>query len=173
METISFSYLDSVSHADLISMLKRFAKQAKAADSAGRPLAWHQDSVSHRLGFKNWSMLHKHVDGLLGDPFHLVLRKVLDDEKLGDFVSEAAVRTVVVEDAILEMKSWARKKYTPLIEFAYYDNESPTGFSWPEVEMADELAEEFEGRFTLEVIVRVGNALDADEGPWGLEDYGD
>jgi hypothetical protein len=25
------------------------------------------------------------------------------------------------------MKAWARKKYTPLIEFAYYDNESTTG----------------------------------------------
>lgn len=173
METITFSYLESISHGELISLLKRFAKRAKAADSAARPLAWHQDYVSHLLGFKNWSLLHKHVDGLVGSSFALVVRKVLDQEELGDFVSESAVRTVAVDDAVEEMKSWARNKYTPLIEFAYHDNESPTGYSWPEVEMAEELASEFEGKFPLDLIVKVGNALDMAEGPWGLEDYGD
>ena len=173
METITYSYLESISHGELISLLKRFAKLEKAADSAGRPLAWHQDCVSHLLGFNNWSLLHKHVDGLVGSPFDLVVRKVLDQEELGDFVSESAVRNVAVDDAVEEMKAWARKKYTPLIEFAYYDNESPTGYSWPEVDMAEELAGEFEGKFPLDLIVKVGNALDVDEGLWGLEDYGD
>ena len=173
METITYSYLESISHGELISLLKRFAKRAKATDSTGRPLAWHQDSVSHLLGFNNWSLLHKHVDGLVGSPFDLVVRKVLDHEELGDFVSESAVRTVAMDDAVEEMESWARKKYTPLVEFAYYDNESPTGYSWPEVEMADEIANEFEGRYPLDLIIKVGNALDVDEGPWGLEDYGD
>ena len=113
METITFSYLESISHSELISLLKRFAKREKAADRAGRPLAWHQDCVSHRLGFNNWSLLHKHVDGLVGSLFDLVVRKVLDQEELGDFVSESAVRTVAVDDAVERMKAWARKKYTP------------------------------------------------------------
>lgn len=173
MDTMTFSYLDYITHVESISLLKRIAKQAQTSDTAGKTLAWYQDSVAHALGFKNWSLLHKHLDGLTGRAFDLVMRKVLKHNDLGPAFSKLAVRTIIVEDAVEEMKSWARKKYTPLIEFSYYDNESPTGFSWPDVDMAEELGVEFEGRFPLEIIQQVGNDLDVDEGPWGLEDYGD
>lgn len=173
MKTITVSYLESITYGDLISLLRRFAKCEKRADKAERTLAWHQDRVSHLLGFKNWSLLHKHIQGLVGRPLDLVVRKVLDHESLGDFVSEFAVRTVAEDVAVEQMKAWARKKYTPLIEFAYHDNESPTGYCWPEVYMAEELASEFEGKFPLDLIVKVGNVLDATEGPWGLEDHRD
>lgn len=173
MDTMTFSYLDYITHVESISLLKRIAKQAQTSDTAGKALAWHQDRIAQGLDFKNWSLLHKHLDGLTGNAFDLVMRKVLKHINLGPAFSKLAVRTIVVENAVEEMENWAREKYTPLIEFSYYDNESPTGFSWPDVDMAEELAAEFEGRFPFELIEQVGNNLDVNEGPWGLEDYGD
>lgn len=173
MDTMTFSYLDYITHVESISLLKRIAKQAQTSDTSGNALAWHQDRVAHSLGFKNWSLLHKHLDGLAGSALDLIIRQVLKRKDLGPAFSKLAVRTIVVEDAVEEMQSWARKNYTPLIEFAYYDNESPTGFGWPDVVMAEELGAEFEGRFPFELIQQVGNDLDVDEGPWGVEDYGD
>lgn len=173
MTTISFSYLDYITHGDLISLLKRIAKQVKTSGGTGKSLAWHQDEIAHVLGFKNWSLLHKHLDNLTGNAFDLVVRKVLQHKALGPAVSKLAVRTIIVEDAVEEMKRWARQKYTPLIDFAFYDNESESGYSWPDVDMAEELEAEFGRAFPFELIQQVGNELDVEEGPWGLEDYGD
>ena len=173
MTTLTFSYLDYLTHVELISLLKRIAKQTQKKDETSKPLAWYQDFVAQALGYKNWSQLHKHLDGLTGTDFDLVVRRVLEHKDIGSIIAKLAVRTINVEDAIEEMTRWARKKYTPLVNFAFYDNESETGYSWPDVDMAEELAAEFEGRFPIELIQQVGNDLDVDEGPWGIEDYGD
>ncbi|MBC3832407.1 hypothetical protein H8K33_12950 [Undibacterium amnicola] len=173
METITFSYVDYINNADLINLLKRFAKTAKSIDQPSQRLTHYQDQVARWLGYANWSMLHKHLDELGASKFQEVLSRVLRHEVLGDFIAEKAVRTVVVTDAVEVMTTWIRVTYTPLVNFAYYDSESETGFSLPDVDLAYELEEEFGGRFPSELIQDVAADLEVDEGPWGLEDYGD
>ena len=173
METMTFSYLDYATHSDLVSLLKRFAKNAKASDTNCNSLAFHQDWAAHVLGFKNWSMLHKSVNGLKGSAFDRILSLAVHHKDIGPFIRNATVRTINVTDAIDEMKTWARSKYSRLIDFAYYDNESETGYSWPNIEMSDELEVEFGGRFPFELIRKVGDDIDGNEGPWGLEENGD
>ena len=169
MTTIAFPYLDYASNPETLGLLKRFAKKNKTADPAGHSLSWHQDQVAISLGFKNWSLLHKHVDGMDWSHRDQLLTQVQAKPVIGQFVKDHAVKTIVVEDAIRTMKDWARKKYTPLVEFAYLDNESANGYSWPEVDMAEELIDKFIGDFPEDLIQQVGNELDAEEGPWGLE----
>ncbi len=169
MTTITFPYLDYASIPETLGLLKRFAKKNKTADPAGHALSWHQDQVAISLGFKNWSLLHKHVDGMDWGQRDHFLTQVQAKPVLGQFVKEHAVKTIVVEDAIRTMKDWARKKYTPLVEFAYLDNESANGYSWPEVDMTEELIHKFIGDFPEDLIEQVGKELDAEEGPWGLE----
>lgn len=70
------------------------------------------------------------------------------------------------------MEAWFRGKYTPLIDFAFYDPESENGFAWDDVDPHAELREEFEGKYPIELIKQVADGL-LDEGPWGIEDYGD
>lgn len=98
-----------------------------------------------------------------------LLTQVQAKPVLGQFVKEHGVKTIVVDDAIRTMKDWARKKYTPLVAFAYLDNESANGYSWPELDMTEELIHKFIGDFPEDLIEQVGKELDAEEGPWGLE----
>lgn len=173
METVTFSTIEYASGEILLEYLKRAAKINKKDDSLGASLSTHQNSIAVALGYQNWSMLHKNIDGLTCIQLGGVINRVLRHKTLGPMIDYMAERTIDVEDATQEMSDWARQKYTPLIEFAYYDSESPTGYSWPEVDMALELSEEFGGKFPDELITQVGNDLDVSEGPWGLEDFGD
>lgn len=170
---ITFSYLNAMSGADLLDLLRRFAKTNKKADTSGRSLSWHQDQVAVSLGFKNWSLLHKHLATSHWSRADTLLTRAMTKQALGDFIEMHAVRTIDEDLAVDDMEQWARGKYTPLIEFAFYDNESETGFSWPAVDMAEELAEEFLGRYPEDLIQKVGNDMDARFGPWGLEEYGE
>lgn len=173
METITFSTIEYASGETLLEYLKRAAKINKKADLQSASLSSHQNSIAVALGYQNWSMLHKNLNGLSCVQASGTIDRVLRHQSLGPMVDDMAVRTIDVEDATDEMRDWAREKYTPLVEFAYYDSESPNGYSWPEVDMALELSEEFGGKFPDELIEQVGYDLDASEGPWGLEDYGD
>lgn len=170
---ISFPYLNAMSGADLLDLLRRFAKTNKKADPIGKSLSWHQDQVAISLGFKNWSLLHKHLATGDWSEVDKALTLALKKPELGEFVEVHAVRAIDEDVATDKMRDWARRKYTPLIEFAFYDNESETGFGWPAVDMAEELAEEFSGQYPDDLILKVGNELDVDEGPWGLEEYGE
>lgn len=169
MTTITFPYLDYSSIPETLDLLKRFAKKNKTADPAGHALSWYQDQAVISLGFKNWSLLHKHVDGIDLSQRDQLLTQVQAKPVLGQFVKEHAVKTIVVEDAVRTMKDWAREKYTPLVEFAYLDNESANGSSWPEVDIPEELIQKLIGDFPEDLIEQVGKELDAEEGPWCLE----
>jgi hypothetical protein len=173
METITFSYLENITDQELISLLKRIAKRAKSSDLSDRLLAWHQDFVAQKLGFNNWSLLHKHLSGLGDEAFELALNRVLAHEEIGPEIESLAVRTIATDDAIEEMTSWAKGKYTQLVHFAFHDKDSESGYDWPDVYMVDELNANFEHKFPFELIQQVGSALDRDEGPWGLRDFGD
>lgn len=172
MPSISFSYLDAMSSDDLFGLLRRYAKAAKKRDLSGKPLSFHQDQVAISLGFKNWSMLHKHLAPALWSETDRLLRLALKRPALRDFIQAHAYRTIDEDKAAERMRAWARAKYTPLIEFAFYDKESETGFAWPDVEMVIALGEEFAGKVPQDLIERVGNELEL-EGPWGLEEYGE
>lgn len=173
MTSVTFSYLDHLSGLEFLNLSKRYAKTTKNAGTDGKALSWHQDQIAISLGFKNWSMLHKYFAAINWCPMDQVFLVALSRPGLGDFIHHHAVRTIDKEQAVETMKDWARANYTPLIEFAYHDSESPTGYSWPDVDMAYELSEEFSGRFPDDLIQDVGNDLDVDQGPWGLEDFGD
>lgn len=172
MSSITFSYLDAMSSEDLLGLLRRYARAAKMSDAAGKSLTFHQDQVAISLCFKNWSMLHKHLSGAHWSETDKVLTLALKKPSLGEFIGSHAYRTIDEDEAAERMRQWARAKYTPLIEFAFYDNESENGFSWPDVEMVTELGEEFAGKMPQDLIEKVGYELER-EGPWGLEEYGE
>lgn len=171
METVTFSTLDYVTAPKFVALLKRYIKSTKTQGEEKRKLAWHQDQLAQKLGYQNWSVLHKNVAQMgwyeLVGP-EGVAKKL---PALWEFVVMATSTTIVVEDAVDTMKTWARAKYTPLVDFAYLDSESSTGYAWPSVEMEEELASEFAGQFPDDLIQKVGYQLDGEEGPWGLEKY--
>ncbi|WP_432731273.1 hypothetical protein [Variovorax sp. W6] len=171
MPSITFSFLDYLSKQDFLDLAKRFAKLNRKADPDGNGLTFHQDRIAVSLGFKNWALLHKHVESASWAAWHTLRELALKKPGLGAFIEERGFRTIDEDEAVDAMRRWARSKYTPLIDFAYYDSESETGYSWPDVDMAEELSEEFAGRYPDDLIERVGNELDVDEGPWGLEKY--
>lgn len=171
METVTFSTLDYMTGPSFVALLKRYAKDLKSQSVEEHKLAWFQDQVAHKLGYQNWSVLHKNVVQMgwyeVAGPQGIAKKA----PALWALVESATSKTIIVEDAIDTMKSWARAKYTPLVEFAYRDSESPTGYAWPSVEMEEELSSEFAGQFPDDLIEEVGYQLDAEEGPWGLEKY--
>jgi len=169
MASVTFSTLDYLSGQDLLDLMRRYAKMVKKADQAGKPLGWHQNEIAISLAFKNWSMLHKHLAPIKWTYIDHVLDLVLKKPNLGQFVEEHAVKTIDEDEGADTMKAWARSKYTPLIDFAFYDNESSNGFSWPDVDMAEELREEFNGQYPDELIESVAHALEINGGPWGLD----
>ncbi len=77
-----------------------------------------------------------------------------------------------MDSAIAEMRAWVKSNFSPLIDFALYDNESPNGYAWPDVELSEELHDEFHGTYPDELIERVASELEEANGPWGREDYG-
>ncbi|MGJ7524571.1 hypothetical protein [Variovorax sp. GB1P17] len=171
MPSIRFSFLDYLSKQEFLDFAKRFAKINQKTDPDDNGLIFHQDKVAIGLGFKNWALLHKHVESASWSAWDTLREVALKKPGLGAFIEERAFRIIDEDDAVDSMRSWARSKYTPLIDFAFYDPESESGYSWPDVDMAEELSEEFAGRYPDDLIQRVGNELDADEGPWGLEKY--
>lgn len=172
MTTLTFSSLESLDREGLVDLLKRFAKRKKQSGVPGK-LSHYQDDVARIFGYNNWSLLHKHVSRMRDSEFNAFFDQALEHSDFGPFMEACTTKSIDEADAIREMQEWARRKYSRLIDFAFYDNESETGFSWPAVEMAMELSEEFGDRFPSKLIEKVGNDLDVDEGPWGLEDYGD
>lgn len=173
MATVTFSTLDYLSGPDLLDLMRRYAKMVKKTNPAGKPLGWHQNEIAISLAFKNWSMLHKHVAPIKWTYVDHVLDLVLKKPGLGQFVEDHAVKTIDEDEGTDTMKDWARAKYTPLIDFAFYDNESPNGFSWPDVDMAEELREEFSGQYPDDLIESVAHYLEINNGPWGLDNRDD
>lgn len=171
MTTLTFSTLEALDLDGFVDLLKRFAKQEQKAN--GGQLAHHLDAVASSFGYSNWSMLHKHTRHMNDREFNSIFDQALEHAEIGPFMEACTTKIVKEADAIREMETWARSKYSRLIDFAFYDSESRTGFAWPAVNMAEELSERFGDRYPSSLIQKVGNDLDVDDGPWGLEDYGD
>lgn len=162
------SHRTSVSQAReaLVSHLKIHAKKAKRTSKSNSPLATYQDNIAIRLGYLNWSLLHRDLGRM-------------SDDRFGALCSEAALKfdwndtslpsPLSEEAAVEEMKAWVKQHFTPLIDFAFYDSESETGFSWPDVDLSDELQNEFSDRYELSLIEKVAIELELNFGLWGKE----
>lgn len=74
--------------------------------------------------------------------------------------------------AIQKMREWVRGKYTPIVEFAFLDNESETGYAWPDKDLGDKLQDMFGDQYPFELIEEVAQDLEMNEGALGIEDYG-
>jgi hypothetical protein len=171
MPSITFSFVDYLSKQEFFDLAKRYAKSKRKAAAAEGSLISHQDQIAVSLGFKNWALLHRYIESAEWGAWDTMRDLARAKAGLGEFIEKHAVKTIDEDEAEDAMRSWARSKYTPLIDFAFYDPESSTGYSWPDVDMAEELSAEFLGCYPDDLILRVGNELDRDEGPWGLEKY--
>jgi hypothetical protein len=94
MSSITFSTLDSLPGPDLLDLLRRYAKANKKADPVGKALSWHQDQLAISLGFKNWSMLHKHLASANWSAVDQLKTLALKKPDLGEFVEEHAYKTI-------------------------------------------------------------------------------
>jgi hypothetical protein len=155
----------------IIEKLKRVAKLGRRA-SPSMSQSQVLDKIAVALGYNNWSLLTKHLNKM-------------DDSQLSDFHDGLYQNPKFKEylppifppferaDAVEEMTTWIERKFTPLIDFAYYDNESENGFSWADEDLVEALQDEFSDRYPAALIEEVGSDLEVNRGPWGIEDYGD
>lgn len=155
----------------IIEKLKRVAKLGRR-ESPSMSQSQVLDKIAAALGYNNWSLLTKHVnkmdDPQLSDFHHGLYQNPKFKEYLPPFFSPFDRA-----DAVEEMTTWIERKFTPLINFAYYDNESENGFSWADEDVVDALQDEFSDRYPSALIEEVGRDLEMNRGPWGIEDYGD
>ena len=166
------SYSQTNSREELLARLKRFAKQKMNANS-GPKLSHFQNITAEMLGYNNWSMLHKHFINASDSQFSALMDLVRNHPTLGQ-ISVGAKTPASIEpmDAEDEMRAWVRRKFTPLIDFAFYDSESENGFAWADEDLNDALQDQFGDKYPLDLIEKVALALEQNEGPWGIEDYG-
>jgi hypothetical protein len=153
----------------LLSRLRRIAKMIKA-DNPPWQLAQAQNLVAVRLGFKNWSLLHKFLASASPLLVESVEGAAKKDIVLASYLERMA--PLDLEAARDEMEEWVRSNLSPLINFAFYDNESENGFAWQDEDLSNELQQEFSEKYPLELIEKVALDLEMSEGPWGYEDYG-
>jgi len=166
----TFPYGDSDADREaLLNLLKRIAKKVKSSQPA-RQLSAIQDKMADTFGYTNWSMLHKHVVAAPPVEFWRFVTTVNSHPKIGPVV-EALAPPLDEEAASEQMEAWVRRTYTPLIEFAFHDSESPTGYSWPDEDLIDGLQDEFGHCYPQELIEQVAYRLEGNEGPWGVEKY--
>lgn len=151
---------------EILDVLKRLAKAIKK-ENPEQPLAFYQNELAVRFGFQNWSVLHKNVASMSNVAFARFSYKANSDAEVQSILLELPG---FVERAEEEMREWVRRNYTPLIEFAFYDNESENGFTLPSEDLLNILQEEFDHRFPFDVIESVATELELD-GPWGDEKY--
>jgi hypothetical protein len=157
-----------ISHerAEFLELLKRVAKQRKK-QGGERSLSAYQDAVATELGYPNWSVLHRNVMTMEHQRFVEFRAHI---QSYPEVQAILFTSPAFLEAAEAEMKEWMRTNYTPLIEFAYYDNESENGFSLPSEDVNNLLQDEFAHRFPLDLIMGVAHELELD-GPWGDEKY--
>ncbi|CAJ3407467.1 Uncharacterised protein [Burkholderia pseudomallei] len=160
--------------AALLELLKRVAKREKARrrdeEFKEVQLSSLLDKIAASLGYRNWSLLHKDAIRMPADRFAALKAQAHGFPDVQEFQRYG---TLDKEAARLEMREYVEGNFTQLIEFAFYDSESENGFAWPSVDLHEELGAEFGERFPPELIAEVASDMELNDGPWGIEDYGD
>ena len=160
----------AINNESILNKLKRAAKTVRRANPSVKQ-SQALDAVANLLGFNNWSLVSKHVNSMT--PLHAVIF----DTGLYALPKLAAILAPQFppfnrDSAIEEMRDWVRGKYTPLVEFAFHDNESETGYAWPDEDLSEGLQDMFGDKYPFELINEVAQDMEIDQGPWGIEDYG-
>ena len=159
-----------ITHDVVIEKIKRAAKNIRRADPT-QTQSKALDQVAAMLGYNNWSMLSKHVHQLKPGALAIYLDDLYQNPKLASLLPPKQPPFDPVA-ATEEMRTWVEGKFTRLVEFAFHDNESETGYAWPDEDINNALQEEFDHIYPFELIEEVAVELELD-GPWGIEDYGD
>lgn len=159
-----------ITHDFVIEKLKRVAKNVRRANPT-QTQSKALDQVAAMLGYNNWSMLSKHVHQLKAAGLAIYHDGLYQHLKLANLLPPKQPPFDPVA-AAEEMRTWVEGKFTRLIEFAYYDKESETGYAWADEDINNALQEEFDHIYPIELIEEVAVELELD-GPWGIEDYGD
>lgn len=163
----------SPSREKFIGLIKRVSKREKKrldeSENITVSLATLYDGVASALGYKNWSLFHRDIARMSDMKFAEIEQQLLEFPEVRDFLNYLAVDQ---EKAREEMREYVTTRFTPLVNFAFYDSESENGYAWPDVDLYQELEEEFDGRFPSSLIEEVAREMEVDEGPWGEENYG-
>lgn len=160
----------AINNESILHNLKRAAKAVRRANPSVKQ-SQALDVVASLLGFNNWSLVSKHVNSLT--PLHTVIFNtgVYSLPKLAALLPPQ-FPPFNRDSAIEEMRERVREKYTPLVEFAFHDNESETGYAWPDEDLSEGLQNMFGDRYPFELIEEVARDMEIDHGPWGIEDHG-
>ena len=158
---------------ELLALLKRFAKDDKKSHPE-HPLNWFQNKIATALGFSNWAMLHKSITKMPLNQFNQFTMSVFEHSQIGPslHIKNNAVKVFDEQVAVIEMRNWVKSKFTPLIDFAQYDNESANGYARADEDLFSEMESEFGGIYPHDLIMKVAGDLEQNNGPWGIEDYG-
>lgn len=157
--------------AGLVRALKRAAKLALKSDGQSNKLSHYLDERAVLLGFANWALLQRYLATATPGGTDTLISKARATPGLAHFPGRSQGADDET-DPVEVMRAFVLAKYTPLNDFAFYDSESPNGYAWPEVELFDELSDEFSGRFSPDLIEEVARDMEMENGPWGIEDYG-
>lgn len=180
MTTCTFSVLECQSGEDLISLFKRYAKAQlkntrKGPTHPSQPpakLSHVQDRLAKELGHHNWALLHKFLRPLHNWQTREVVTAAMSNTDLATFLEDHTTRTVDVLEAKQTMERWVRSNMSRLVDFAFHDAESPTGYGWPDEDVHDVLSSVFDGQYPDHLIEQVAIKLEVEDGPWGFEDVG-
>jgi hypothetical protein len=160
----------AITPAFIIEKLKRVAKQGRR-EVPYLSQSSALDKIALALGYNNWSLLTKHVYKMGQSQLNDFHDSLYQNPKFQEYLPPI-FPPFERADAVEEMTKWVERKFTPLIEFAYYDNESENGFSWADEDLVGALQDEFSDRYPSALIEEVGSDLEINHGPWGIEDYG-
>lgn len=152
----------------LIELIKRIAKHQNKQQTSPLPLSKLLDQEAVSFGYKNWSLFHRDIGRMPDSLFAVIDAKVKKSPGAQEIAERKSIKQAAATE---EMQSFVRLKYARLIDFAYLDSESENGYAVPSVDILDQLASEFGGSIPDELIESVAAEMEED-GPWGVENYG-
>lgn len=161
------SYIESHRNR-FINTLKLLAKQEKKKHD-NKKLSDFQLILAQHGGFNEWSQLSEYVHESAHEELcNLILKYkgLVDYEKT--MPAASSMTDEEMEQFEQEMLDFVHQHFEPLVNFAPLDNESETGYAWPEVDLQQELQDNFDHRFPYaDFIEHFATNLELSRGPWG------
>lgn len=131
------------------------------------------DWIAVRFGFNNWSLFQNHIP-ISSNQHFAEMQAKFENMKSSVFAALQSAESDSIEEVDDSfgkevMESWVRRKFTPLVDFAYYDPESENGYAWDSEDIFQELMDRFDGTYSESLIQEVAANLEVNHGPWGRE----
>jgi len=153
-----------------LDKLKRLVRERRLSHTGSQKHAWFLDQLAQSLAYGNWSQLRRSVDAMSEARFDELWDFAL--EHLPGFERGLEIVKLTQDEeaeAIELMQNWVTTNYSPLISYAFFDNESENGFAESGVDLNDVLQSEFQETYPLDLIEQVAIDMELDQGPWGDE----